>query len=101
MGGLKDAIAQLEQQHAAIERALAALREIDGIAALPAAPGPVAPARGRGRPRKAKRKDRLSPEGRASLSAALKKRWAAKKAAAASQAVTKAPAKRGRPKKSA
>ena len=48
-GGLKDAIEQLEAQRVAIERALAALREIDGIA-------PVAPAARRGRPPKAKRK---------------------------------------------
>jgi hypothetical protein len=98
-GGLKDAIEQLEAQRVAIERALAALREIDGIA-------PVAPAARRGRPPKAKRKGwlspgRLSPEGRARLIAAQKKRWAGKKAAAASPATKKTPAKRGRPKKSA
>jgi hypothetical protein len=86
---LQDVIARLEAQHAAIERALSALREVDGIAAPPAAPAAAAP----GPPAKAKRKGRLSPEGRARLVAALKKRWAAKKAQAAS------PAKRGRPKK--
>ena len=97
-GGLKDAIAQLEAQRASIERAILALREIDGITS--SAAEPVTPAVRRGPP-KAKRKGRLSPEGRARLVAAQKKRWAEKKAASASLAATKAPAKRGRPKKSA
>jgi len=100
-GGLKEAIAQLELQRAAIERALAALREIDGIAPQASAAEPVAPAARRGRPPKAKGKGRLSPEGRARLVAAMKRRWAAKKAAGGSPVTKKAPAKRGRPKKSA
>jgi hypothetical protein len=74
---LQDVIARLEAQYAAIERALSALREVDGIAAPPAASAAAAP----GPPVKAKRKGRLSPEGRARLVAALKKRWAAKKRA--------------------
>ena len=85
-GGLQDVIARLESQRASIERALSALREVDGLSTAPAAAAP-------GPPVKAKRKGRLSPDGRARLVAALKKRWAAKKAQAAS------PAKRGRPKK--
>jgi hypothetical protein len=96
---LRDAIAQLEAQRASIERAILALREIDGITS--SAAEPVTPAVRRGSPPKAKRKGRLSPEGRARLVAAQKKRWAEKKAASASLAATKAPAKRGRPKKSA
>jgi len=96
---LKDAIAQLEAQRASIERAISALREIDGI--TPSAARPVAPAVRRGRPPQAKRKGHLSPEGRARLVAAQKKRWAEKKAASASPTAAKAPAKRGRPKKSA
>jgi hypothetical protein len=93
---VRDVIAQLELQRAAIERALSALREVEGIAAQPVA---AAPAARRGRPPKASREGRLSPEGRARLIAALKTRWAAKKAAAA--ATTNPPVKRGRPKKSA
>ena len=76
--GLKDAIARLEQQKTAIERALAALREIDapGVEASAPAPAPVKAKR------KAKRKSRITPEGRARLAEAMRKRWAAKRAAA-------------------
>ena len=80
--GFKNIIAQLEQQKAAIERALAALQEVD------AAPAAVT-AKRRGRPpgvkskAPAKRKGGITEEGRKRLSEALKKRWAAKKAAAA------------------
>ncbi len=63
-------IEQLEQQKAAIERALAALL---GFAGLPATAIPA------GAP--AARKGGITPAGRKRLSAALKKRWAAKKAA--------------------
>jgi hypothetical protein len=49
--------------------------------------------------RRAKRKSRMTPEGRERLVASLKKRWAAKKAAVAESATTKkAGGKRG-PKK--
>ncbi|MEP6714161.1 MAG: hypothetical protein ABJC09_01225 [Terriglobia bacterium] len=78
-GGLKEVVAQLERQSAAIDKALTALRELDGAsAAEPAAENPAGrPAKGR------KRKSRMSPEGRARLIAALKRRWASKKASAA------------------
>src|SRR5580704_14525060 len=70
--GLKDIIAKLERQGKAIERALTALREVEGIeAAAPASSSSGA----------AKRKGGMTPEGRKRLSAALRKRWAAKKAA--------------------
>ncbi len=69
--GLTSIIAQLERQKAAIERALAALREVNGT---PADELDVnAPAT---------RKGGMTPEGRKRLVKALKKRWAVKKAAA-------------------
>jgi hypothetical protein len=70
-GGLKDVIARLEQQHTAIVRALAALRGMEGSVGIEssAAPAPAA----------AKKKRGMTPEGRARLVAALKRRWAAKK----------------------
>ena len=69
--GLTSIIAQLGRQKAAIERALAALRGVDGAAAShEAASSP------------ATRKGGMSPEGKKRLIKALKKRWAAWKAAA-------------------
>jgi hypothetical protein len=73
--GLTSIITQLERQKTGIERALAALRTVEGIEApATAAPASSAPAA---------RKGGMTPAGRRRLSAALKKRWAAKKAAAA------------------
>jgi hypothetical protein len=86
---LSEVIKKLEQQRIGIERALAALRDIEGPGFETAAPAAV---RSVGRPRKAKRKGGMTPEGRRRLSEALKARWAAKKAAAA------APAKKARRK---
>ena len=71
--GLKGIITQLEQQKSAIERAVSALREVDGVAG-PGTPPASAPTQ-------ASRKGAMTPEGRARLVAALKRRWAAKKAA--------------------
>jgi hypothetical protein len=86
---LNEVIKKLEQQRIGIERALAALREIEGPAAsVPAtAPGP-------GRPRKARRKGGMTPEGRRRLSEALKARWAAKKAGSGVSASAPTKAKR-------
>ncbi len=70
--GLAGIIEQLEQQKAAIEKALSALRGVEGIAA-PDAVSEAVPA---------VRKGGMTPEGRKRLIKALKKRWAAKKAAA-------------------
>ena len=81
---LNEVIKKLEQQRAGIERALAALRDIEGTGLETAAPA-SAP---RGR-RKAKRKGGMTPEGRRRLSEALKARWAAKKASAAAPAKAK------------
>jgi hypothetical protein len=87
--GLTEVIKGLEKQKTAIERALAALREVDGTLAE-SVPLAAAPAR-RGRPR---RKGGMTPEGRKRLSEALKKRWAAKKAASEVKPLAKATAKK-------
>ncbi len=67
-------IERLERQRAAIDRAIGALREI----ASDTSTGPVrsAPVPKKGRKR------RLSPEGRARIAEAARKRWAAKRAGA-------------------
>lgn len=69
IGGI---IASLEQQRAAIERALAALREVSGGAAPAAKRGPGRPPKSGAKPKRV-----LSPEGRARIIAATKRRWAA------------------------
>jgi hypothetical protein len=92
--GLKEIIRSLEQQKKGIERALAALHEVDGtpIESTEVA-APTAPRRGR-----RARKGGMTPEGRSRLSEALKKRWAAKRAGSAvkpARATAKAAAKKG------
>jgi hypothetical protein len=87
--GLKEVIKGLEKQKTAIERALAALKEVDGTA-VESAPVAAVPAR-RGR---AKRKGGMTPEGRKRLSEALKKRWAVKRAASQVKPQVKAKAKK-------
>jgi hypothetical protein len=78
---LTEVIRKLEQQKASIERALTALREIEGTtgeaASTPAPATATATAKGtakRGRPRGG-----MTPEGRRRLSEALKARWAARR----------------------
>jgi hypothetical protein len=78
--GFASIIQQLERKKTAIERALAALRDIEGTA--PPANVPAA------------RKGGMTPAGRRRISAALKKRWAAKKAAEAAPAAIPAKAAR-------
>jgi hypothetical protein len=78
---LNGIINQLERQKTAIERALLALRGIEGIPAPAPAPAPSSSA-------PAKRKGGMTPAGRRRLSAAMKKRWAANKAAEVKPAVT-------------
>jgi hypothetical protein len=73
--GLKDIIAQLERQKRAIHQALSALRDVDGT---------EAPTQASSAP--ATRKGGMTPAGRKRLSAALKKRWAAKRVAESSPA---------------
>ena len=77
--GFDSIIIQLELQKAAINRALTALRDVDGSES--SAPEPAAEA-GAVPSAPAIHKGGISPEGKKRLSAALKKRWAAKKAAA-------------------
>ena len=109
MDGLKSIIAQLERQRTAIERALAALREVNGVET--AAPVPAAkPATGkrasknrRSEAQKARwaakravvvpeaeggmneigKKGGMTEDGRRRLADAMKKRWAVKRAASA------------------
>jgi hypothetical protein len=84
--GLSEIISRLEVQRRAIENALEALRGLDGITdngtTTPAGTVGSGPAR---------RKGGMTPEGRKRLSAALRKRWAAKKAAQPSATETAAP----------
>ena len=70
-----DIIAQLEQQRDAIDHALDALRSMS-------IPGPKRPGRLKKTATAATKKRQLSPEERARIIAALKKRWAATKKAA-------------------
>jgi hypothetical protein len=95
--GFDGIITQLEQQKAAIDKALAALRDVDANGAA-TVETPVAEQQA-----PATRKRGMTPEGKARLVAALKKRWAAKKRAdkkaaatapAGSPATAPAPAKR-------
>jgi hypothetical protein len=71
-------ISELEQQRAAIDQALAALREISGFG----------PAAGKRSPKVSKRggKRKLSPEGRARIAEATRRRWAEQRAAKAGAA---------------
>jgi len=78
---LNEVIRKLEEQRAGIERALAALREIEGPVADGARGGAAAAATSSSSAggRKAKRKGGMTAEGRRRLSEALRARWAAKK----------------------
>jgi hypothetical protein len=67
-------ISQLEHQKAAIERAISALREIEG-------PSQIGASTASG---KTSQKRHISPEGRKRIAEALRRRWAAKRAAKAS-----------------
>ncbi len=107
MNGFDGIIKQLEGHKAAIEKALAALQELGGEVSggFALAPTPtVIDKRSAGQrarwaarklaeavPAKATRKGGMTPEGKARLVAALKKRWAAKKAAQRTAATTAAP----------
>jgi len=90
--GLKEIIDSLERQRAAIENALSALREVGEVGQQSRTSTPV---RSRGA---AKRKGGMTPEGRRRLAEAMKRRWAAKRAASQ---VRKTARKRGAGKKAA
>lgn len=94
--GLNEVIKTLEQQRKAIERALAALRDVDGSEGA-SEMEETAPSTTK---RKAVKKGGMTPEGRRRLSEALRKRWAAKRAGTApapnaKKAVAKVPARKG------
>ncbi len=82
---MKEIIAKLEQQRDAIERALTALRGIEapreGKPASAPAPA-LAPVAAAPVTKTARRKGRLTPEGRRRLAEAMKRRWAVKRTAA-------------------
>ena len=86
MNQLENTISQLEKQRTAIEKALAALRELSGSGAAAAAakrPGRP-PAAAKTAPAAAPvkmRRRRLSAAGRKAIIAAAKKRWAEHRAA--------------------
>jgi hypothetical protein len=87
--GFADIISLLEKQMNAIEAALTALREIGGLGAPAAAPAATPKVPGR-----KKRRGGMSPEGKARLIAALKRRWAERKAAADAAPAPKKAARR-------
>ena len=73
-GGLNDIIARLEEQKSVVERALSALREIEGTGVQSGEEKPPAPRKVR-----VKRKRGITPEGRKRLAEAMKRRWAVKR----------------------
>ena len=90
MEDIKRIISELEAQKAAIERAIAALRDI----AAPASTPKKKSVRSVSTASSTKQKPRLSPEGRQRIIDATRKRWAAKRAAAGGTAAKKSTAKR-------
>ena len=72
MNEIAKIISQLEHQKAAIERAISALREIEGPSQIGASTAPKFPGN-------ASQKRHISPEGRKRIAEALRRRWAAKK----------------------
>jgi len=76
-GGFNGIMAQLERQKRAIERALEALRDVEGTAEPVSLPVTTKPAR-----IPAKRGGRITPEGRRRLAETMKRRWALKRTAA-------------------
>ena len=86
LNDIQNIIERLEQQRAAIDNALAALREVSG----------TEPKKRRGRPpnsRAKKRTRNISPEGRQRQIEAMRKYWAKKKAGATKRAPKKRAAK--------
>lgn len=75
-GGLNDIIARLEEQKSAIERALSALRQIEGSGVQSREEKTLAPRKVR-----ARRKRGITPEGRKRLAEAMNRRWAVKRTA--------------------
>jgi hypothetical protein len=94
--GFSEIISQLEGQKRAIDKALEALRGLDGVDDN--SPAVVIETAVSG---STPRKGGMSPEGKKRLSAALRKRWAAKKAAQGTPVETPAPAEMPAKKKNA
>jgi hypothetical protein len=90
--GFSEVIALLERKKAAIDRALAALRDVDDVETL------LPAIRKRGRP--VKPKGGLTEEGRRKLSETMKQRWAERNAAA-KKTTKKAPFKKRAAKEAA
>jgi hypothetical protein len=84
-------ISQLERQKTAINRAIDALREVSDK-------GAAATVKSVGSKPVARKKRRLSPEGRRRIAEAARRRWAALRAGQSGKETAK-PAKRGRPAK--
>lgn len=72
LNDIQNIISQLEQQRTAIERAIAALRDID-------VPAPAQRGRPGRKPGKTAKRTHISDEGRARLAEAMRKRWVAKR----------------------
>ena len=81
MDNLREIVRRLEQQKAAIDRALAALRESDASEGTSEQPSSQA-TRKRA---PAKRRRGLTPEGRARLAESMRQRWALKRSGAATR----------------
>jgi hypothetical protein len=79
MNGIDNIIAQLEQQKAAVERALETLRDFDQT-------GSVTPAKSTSKA--AAWKGGMTPEGRRRLALAMKRRWAVKRTGAQAKKAT-------------
>ncbi len=88
---LKDIIKRLEQQRSAIDKALNALREVDGNTAGGGGSAAAEPGSGGGpaTAKRGRRKGGITAEGRRRLSESLRARWAAKRAGEPSEAATK------------
>lgn len=80
MQDLRNIIADLERQKAAIENALAALRDVSGTEAPKRRGRPPGSGAKRGPGRPPKKQVRFTDAGRQRLAEAMKQRWAAKRA---------------------
>ena len=80
MANLQELISELEQQRAAIETALTALRAISGTPEPKRRGRPPGTAAKRGPGRPPKKQVHISDAGRKRLAESMKKRWAVKRA---------------------
>lgn len=83
MNDINRIISELERQRVAIDRAIAALRDVTGPSA--AASSTQASVKRANAPAATKKRRQLSPEGRQRIVEATRKRWAARRAAEAQQ----------------